>query len=149
MALNSVAILEQLKTTLQAVITAEQGIADAVTIGVPETPPAKLFGYVTLGSQSTERAATALFERTTRIMVMLGYRVNGAEATAERDLAELVDAFVAAIYTDLSLGGAVLSATVDSSAADDPDYQLRVGQEYREYPMIVSVLERGAFDPTP
>lgn len=149
MALDSVAILEQLQTTLQAVITAEAGLANAVTIGVPESPPAKIFGYVTLGSQSTERAATGIFERTTRIMVMLGYRVNGAEATAERDLSAVVDAFVTAIYADLSLGGAVQSATVDSSAADDPDYQLRVGQEYREYPMIVSVLERGAFAPNP
>lgn len=121
----------------------------AVNIGAPTAVPVTVSSYVTLGSQTTQRVAQGVFEQVARFWVMFLYRVDGNETTAENALMGMVDGFVAAVMADLSLAGTVDTATVDSSAADAPDYQLRAGKEYREYPVVVTVTQRGAFAPNP
>jgi len=142
--MNSGAIAAELKTILEGLT----GMG-TVAVGAPEAIGTRTGAYVTLGSQTTVREATSVFRRTSRFFILFAYRVDGAEATAEAGLMALVDGFVTAIYSDLTLNGTALTAAVDSSAADAPDYQMRAGKEFREYPVIVSADERGAFDPNP
>jgi len=138
------AIAVRLKTILEGLT----GMG-TVTIGAPESIATTVGAYVTLGSQTSTREATAVYRRTTRFFVLFAYRVDGAEATAEAALMGIVDEFVEAIFADLTLGGTALVATVDSNAADTPDYQMRAGKEFREYPVIVSADERGSYAVNP
>lgn len=144
MAIDNAAVAAQLETILSGL--AGMG---TVNIGAPEAVGMQVSAYVTMGSQTTQRSAQGVFDRTTRFWVMFLYRVDGNESAAENTLMALVDGFTNAIMTDLSLSGTVDSCTVDSSAADAPEYQLRAGKEYREYPVVVTISQRGAFAPNP
>jgi hypothetical protein len=142
--MDSGAIAAEIKTILEGLT----GMG-TVTVGAPEAIPTTVGAYVTMGSQTTEREAAGVFRRSTRFFVLFAYRVDGAEATAETTMMGLVDAFVGAIYADLTLGGTALAAAVDSMAADAPDYQMRAGKEFREYPVIVTADERGSYAVNP
>jgi hypothetical protein len=75
--------------------------------------------------------------------------VDGAETTAETTLMDLVDAFLTALYADLTLAGTARSLEADSQAADEPEYQLRAGKEYREYPVVVTVVQQDSYAVNP
>jgi hypothetical protein len=102
-----------------------------------------------MGSQNVIRKATAITQRESRFFVMFYYRLDGAEATAETTLMSLVDAFIQAIQDDLTLGGTVFSTEINSLAADEPEYQLRAGKEYREYPMMLTSVQRSTYEVNP
>jgi hypothetical protein len=117
----------------------------AVQIGAPSAISTAVGAWVSLGSQQTQRVAQGVMERETRLLVMLVYRLDKNSSTAEVALMGVVDAFLEAIFADLTRGGTVEATSVDTSAADEPTYQLWAGMEYREYPLIVSVIQRTAF----
>lgn len=144
MAYNSAAVAAQLKTVLEGL----SGMG-AVQIGAPESVGPRVSAYVTLGGQANERKATGIMQRETRFYCMLAYRVDGAETTAETTLMDLADAFLNALHADLTLAGTVEALSADSVAADEPDYQLRAGKEYREYPIIVTVIQRDSYEVNP
>lgn len=144
MAFNSAAVANALVSVLQGL----SGLG-AVQIGAPESVGPQVSAYVTMGSQSVIRKATGVVQRESRFFCMLAYRVDGAEATAETTLMSLVDAFLAALHADLTLGGTVFSLEANSQAADEPDYQLRAGKEYREYPVVVTVVQRDGYNVNP
>lgn len=144
MAFNSVAVANELVTVLQGL----DGMG-AVQIGAPESVGPRVSAYVTLGSQTIGRKVTGIVQRESRFFCMLAYRVDGAEAMAETTLMSLVDAFLNALYADLTLGGTVASLEANSQAADEPDYQLRAGKEYREYPVVVEVTQRDGYNVNP
>lgn len=121
----------------------------AAQIGAPASISPKVGSYVTMGSQAPNRIATGVTERDLRMFCMLVYRLDGAEATAETTLMTLADRFVEELHLDLTLNGVVRDVLVNSLAADEPDYQLRAGKEYREYPIIVSVKQRGTYQVSP
>lgn len=120
-----------------------------VQIGSPESMTTRVSAFVTLGSQSTTRKATGITQRETRFFVMLAYRVDGAEATAETTLMGLADAFMDALAADKTLGGVCVDLEANSLAADEPDYQLRAGKEHREYPIVVTVTQRSTYEVNP
>lgn len=144
MSYNTTAVANALVTTLSGL----SGMG-AVQIGAPESVGHRVVSYVTMGSQSTTRKATGIMQRESRFFVMFAYRVDGAEATAETTLMGLVDAFFVALQADLTLGGAVHAAEFSSLAADEPEYQLRAGKEYREYPVVVTVIQRDSYAVNP
>lgn len=135
-------------TQLVAVLSDLDGMG-AAQIGAPESVGPRVHAWVTMGSQAPVRRATGTMERQSRFMVMLAYRVDNAEATAETTLMGLVDDFMEALFADLTLSGTVDALEVTSLAADEPDYQLRAGKEYREYPLVVTVIQRGAYTVNP
>lgn len=118
-------------------------------LGAPEAVQTRLTAWVTLGGQVIERKHMARTQRRTRFFVMLMYRVDRSEDTAEAQLMGVVDQLVAAIQADYTLGGVVDDAQINSMAADEPDYQARAGREYREYPFIVEVTQRDGFEVNP
>ena len=134
-----------------ALVTLMSGLAGmgSVQIGAPESMPTTVSGYVTLGSQQAVRKTTGTTQRETRFFCMLAYRVDGAEATAETTLMGLADAFMVALDADKTLGGVVHDAVANSQAADEPDYQLRAGKEFREYPIMVVVTQRSTYEVNP
>lgn len=144
MSFDSAAAANQLVTVLSGL--AGMGAAQ---IGAPESVGPRVGSYVTMGSQSSGRKATGVMQRETRFFCMFAYRVDGAEQAAETTLMNLVDAFMQALNADLTLGGTVNSLTADSAAADEPDYQLRAGKEYREYPVVVTVTQRDSYQVNP
>jgi hypothetical protein len=117
----------------------------AVQIGAPESVGPRVTSYVTMGSQNTVRKVIGTVQRESRFSCMFAYRVDGSEATAETTLMGLVDAFMDALHADLTLAGTVDSTEANSQGADEPDYQLRAGKEYREYPVVVTVIQRGSY----
>lgn len=132
-----IAVLEQLS-----------GLA-TVQIGVPLSVGTTVSAWVGLGGQADVRKATAVVQKRTRFFVMFCYRVDGNETTAETALMTLVDAFTVALNADLTLGGTVKELTISSAAADEPDYQLRAGKEYREYPMVIEATQHGSYTVNP
>ncbi len=136
-------------TELVSILSGLSGIG-AAQIGAPESIGVKVSAYVTMGGQATTRKATSLTQRETRFFCLFAYRVEGAEATAETTLMGLIDDFMNAIDADLTLNGTVAGVvSVDSSSADEPEYQLRAGKEYREYPVIVTVIQRDSYTVNP
>lgn len=135
-------------TQLVAVLAGLSGMGTA-QIGAPESMGNRVMGYVTMGSQGTARKTNGVMQRETRFFVMMAYRLDGAEATAETTLMGLVDAFFQAVQDDLTLGGTVFGTEVNSLSADEPEYALRAGKEYREYPIVVTVIQRSTFEVNP
>lgn len=144
MAYNSGAVASALVTVLEGL----NGMGN-VQIGAPESMTTRVSSFVTLGSHQSQRKTNGIMQRLTRFFVMFAYRVDGSEATAETTLMGLVDDFMNAIDNDKTLGGVVYDATAESQAADEPDYQLRAGKEFREYPVIVTVTQRDAYAVNP
>lgn len=144
MSFNSQAVANALVSVLQGL----SGMG-AAQIGAPESVGPRVSSYVTMGSQQTRRKTTGTTLREARFFCMLVYRVDQAETTAETTLMNLVDAFLAALHADLTLGGVVTGLEASSAAADEPDYQLRAGKEYREYPISVTVTQTGSYEVNP
>lgn len=115
-----------------------------ISMGTPENLARRAAGYVTLGpAQPGDVAAGGLIERRVECHLVLGYRVKGAEATAELDIAAAVDAFTVAFYaSDRSLGGAGESAELDFGLVGSAEYEQIAGQEFRLYPIVVRVKQR-------
>lgn len=144
MAFNTTAVANQLVTVLGGL----NGMG-AAQVGAPESIGPRVTGYVTMGGQRKVRKATGVTQRESRFFCMFAYRVDGAETTAETTLMAVVDAFLVALDADLTLNGTVKSLDADSQAADEPDYQLRAGKEYREYPVVVTVTQRDSYAVNP
>lgn len=144
MSFNNTAVANRLVAILQGLT----GMGTA-QIGVPESVGPRVGAYVSLGSQTTTRRVIGTVYRETHFFCLFAYRVDGAEATAETTLMGLVDAFFEALFDDLTLVGTVKSLEANSQGADEPDYQLRAGKEYREYPVQVTVVQQGSYEVNP
>ena len=144
MAFDNGAVAAQLKTVLEGL--SGMGV---VQIGAPASIGPQVGAYVTMGSQEWTRKTTGTTRRQTRFFCLFAYRLDGAETTAETTLMSLVDAFLAALAADLTLSGNVVGLEADSTAADEPEYQLRGGKEYREYPVIVTTTQQGTYEVNP
>lgn len=144
MAFDNLAVANQLRTVLAGL----SGMG-AAQIGAPESVGPRVMSYVTLGGQTASRKTTGTTLRETRFFCMFAYRIDGAETTAETTLMGLVDAFMVALHADLTLAGTVTGLEASSQGADEPDYQLRAGKEYREYPVVVTVTQQGSYEVNP
>lgn len=121
-------------TQLVAVLT---GLSITAQIGAPKSVAPTVSAWVSFGSTRGLRKATGTAQRTKRFFVLFVYRLDGDETTAEQALMDAVDSFVTALYADLTLNDTCRALEVDTGLADEPDYQLRAGKEYREYPVLV------------
>lgn len=124
-----------------AILTGLSGMQTVYT-GVPESIGTRVSAYVTLGGMRVADKATQLLQREQRYFVAFAYRVSGAEATAEADLMTMVDAFIAAIYADRTLNGTAKGVTIDAGLADQPEYRVLAGQEFRVYPIVVGCTQQ-------
>jgi len=145
MALDSLGPLEALTELLKD----QDGIKGVYT-GVPQYPAAgRLCAYVGLAGQSVSRPTLRKrLERRANYFVGLVYRVAEAEAKAEQTLAAVLDALVMAFYADTTLGGTAADATLDLTLADRPEYADLVGQEYRTFPVMVTVTQYATTEET-
>lgn len=131
------------KSVLDAVVTLLSGLTGMQLVyrGVPESLPARVVAYVTVGpQQEADKAAGGLLSKEGRIRVTFAYRVSGAEATAESDLADMIDRFQVAYYAArrTNLSNAVVSlAKLDHSPATSAEYEVVAGAEYRRYPVDI------------
>lgn len=128
---------------LTEVATLVSGLTGMQTVytGVPESLATRVSAYVTVGPQPEEdKHGAGALSKSGRIRVVFGYRVAGAEATAEQDLADMIDRFQVAYYAARRTN---LTNTVDSlgnldhTAASEPEYQAIAGQEFRRYPIDI------------
>lgn len=130
---------------IQAVQTFAAGSTGfVIAMGTPEGLGRQAAGYVTLGSaQPIDRAAGGLIERMVECHIVFGYRVKGAEETAELAVADAVDDFTLAFYaSDRKLGGVGESAEIDFGLVGSAEYEQIAGQEFRLYPIVVRVKQR-------
>ena len=132
-------------------ITVLEGLSGltAAQIGAPASIGPQLTAWIGLGSYSPVRKITGITQQEVHYFVCFCYRVDESESTAETTLLGLIPAFDAALHADLTLNGTVLSLTLNSLTADEPEYQLRAGKEYREYPMVVAAKLQGSFTTNP
>lgn len=131
------------KAIAEELVNVLSGLSVSAQIGLPKGVGPRLYGFVTMGSQQLVRKTTGTAQRRRRFFVLLVYRVDGDEDAAEDVLMDLVDSFVGALLADLTLNGTCRSLEVDTGLADEPDYQLRAGKEFREYPVLVEALGLG------
>lgn len=144
MAYNTVAAANKIVTILSGL----SGVG-AAALGMPASLDVRLGAYVTMGSQRPVRKVTGIMQRETRLFVKFLYRLDKAESTAESSLMTAVDAFLAALQSDLTLDGTVNNLEIDTALADEPDYQAVAGKEFREYPILVTVTQYGTFEVNP
>ncbi len=121
----------------------------SVFTGAPESLDSRVNAYVTLDRWlAPDKATSGLLQHEIDVLVTFGYRVAGAEATAETTLAGLVGAFVTAMLTERvsRLNGTVSSVSLpDFSRATEPQYAVVAGTEFRLYPGIVRLTIQEAF----
>lgn len=129
---------------LAAQIATVTGI-QSVSMGAPASIGNQVIAYVALGAQSVVEKATGLLQREADYYVGLAYAVQDAPASAETTIAAVVDALIALVYADKTLGGRVTNATLDLTLVRAPLYQDVLGQEYRVYPVIVRTTQQDAF----
>jgi hypothetical protein len=144
MAFNTQAPANRLKIIVEGL----SGMS-AVQFGVPESIGPTVSAYITMGSQTPIKKATATVARDARYFVAFAYRLDGAEATAETTLMVLVDAFLVALYADLTLAGACEGIEIDTGLADAPEYIARSAKEYREYPVVITARQYGSYTVNP
>lgn len=113
--------------------------------GVPESPSRQVTASVTVGGQRPFDKAAGLRAREQHYLIIFRYRLDGDEGAAEDAIADLIDQLEAALYADRKLGGTVESLEADFSAADDPRYVPVAGQEFREYPIVVTVRQQRTY----
>lgn len=125
---------------LLAIAQGLSGIGGA-QIGVPESIGQRVYAFITAGGAVTGRKAAGVMYRDQRYRVVFVYRLDGAEATAEATLMALVDAFLAALHADLTLAATCEGIEIDAGLADAPEYQIRAGKEFREWPLVVTARQ--------
>jgi hypothetical protein len=113
-----------------------------ITIGLTEGFGRRASGYVDIGAMPViDRAAGGLVERSGEFIVVLGYRVKGAEQGAVEAIAKAIDDLQLAYYaSDRRLGGVAESSSAEF--LERPDWQDIVGLEYRMYPIVFVVKQQ-------
>jgi len=119
-----------------------------VYTGAPESFDSRVNAYVTLGAWTGPDKATQVIDHAIEFNVIFGYRVAGAEATVETDLATMVGRFFSAMIAERTgaLNNTCTSVGIpDFSRARDPRYDPVAGQEFRLYPGVVPTVHRETF----
>lgn len=138
MPFNTVQPLDRL-----AVLLTNAG-AQNVKKGVPEAYSHKVSAFVTFVGQEIVDKAGGLLQREARYYVEIGYKVKGAEDTAEVSLAAIVDSFITGFYADRKTGlaGTAESCSLDLTVSDRPEYTPVAGSEFRVYPLVVTAVQQ-------
>jgi hypothetical protein len=138
MAFDSAQVLQAIKALAESIPA-----VGSVSIGQPENLPRRVTAWVELGPQPVvDRTTGGLMQRDGEYLLVIAYRVKGAEANAELDLAATLDELTRAFYADRTLGGVGTNGSLDFGLAGTGDYQPIVGQEWRIYPVLVRISQR-------
>jgi hypothetical protein len=129
-------------TYLTTLIDGLTSMSGTVYQGEPETPDSRVAGMASVGGFDLQHETTSTMVRWQRYWVEFYYRVGGNESVAEGVIADLVDEFCQAWQNDLTLGGMAQDTKLDGNYADQPDYRLMRGPEFRVYPLLVSAKQR-------
>ena len=140
MALNTEAVL----TALAGWVSGLSGV-QRVYEGVPEDLSHQVSAYVALGGQTLTDRPTGTLHREANYLVVFGHAVAGAEQSAERQIADLIDAFIAKWLTDRKINNTCETSKLDLTLADTPTYQVFADQEFRVYPIVVQATQRATF----
>ena len=150
MAIDSVSPL----TAIQALLVGLRDgggnpILKAVDIGVPTTIGNTVGAYVALAGQRVKIKTQGSIIREADYYVGLCYQVVGAPSGAELALAAALDAFIKAVYADLTLGGLTGRLDLNLAVASTPIYQTIAAQEYRTMPAILTLVQYDTYNVTP
>lgn len=121
-----------------------------VTYGSPTNVGGRALAYICLlPSMSRSAATSGLRERTVRIFVGIGYRLDPnapqAAKAVELSCAQLSDAFLTAFEADRSLGGVISGASIEEDLTRQPTYAQFATQEFRVVPFILSGVQSKTF----
>lgn len=137
---------------LLAALTDENGapLLQAVWIGVPSSLSNAVGAWVALSTQQVKRVASGVLQREAAYYVALTYQVTTNQQTAELAIAATIDAFLRALYADLTLGGlATQDLVIDLSLTKVPLYQKIAEMEYRVFPITLGLVQRDSYNVTP
>lgn len=127
-----------------ALLEGTAGIQDAA-VGSPLVLTTRVSAFVDfLGQQVTDRASSGLKQTEAGYYVGIGYRVQGAEATAALGMAAVVPAFIDAFYStgQRTLSGTCHEARLVADIPTTPIYVTFAGQEYRVIPLNIRAIIR-------
>ena len=151
MAYNTKAVAARLESIIEGL----SGIG-WVQYGAPLSTSKRVGAYITMGSQQSSPKFTGNTVRDARYFVNFCYRLDGAESSAETTLMDLVDAFLQALYDDLTLKDPATGVPtcqgaigIDTGLADEPHYWERAGKEFREYPIVITARQYSTFNTSP
>ena len=136
---------------IQALLEAVPGMG-TVQIGAPLSWSTQTSAYITVGKQPTGEKTTGSMFREAAYFVDIGYRCDDNLAgvtTAETVLAAALDALQQAIFDDKTLAGTCQNADIDTGLSDEPEYRMRAGKEFREFPVVILCRQYTTFNPTP
>lgn len=124
-----------------------------VQLGAPLSWAKRTSAYVTLGPQPSDiKTAGGTVWRDAHYFVDIGYRCdddgNGV-TEAELVLAAAVDALQRMVYADKTLGGLVQDTKIDTGLSQEPEYRMRAGKEYREYPVVLVCRQYDSYKSVP
>lgn len=115
----------------------------SVKEGVPEALGPSVAAFVAMSPIELVEEATGLVTARITFYIFLGYKVSGAEATAERKLIagvqDLIGKFYAARATDFD--GVIENSSINLTLAAQPEYEILAAQEYRRYPVLITVWQ--------
>lgn len=115
-------------------------------VGVPRDSDKRLVFTVTLAGGDFGRHATTITRRDQRYLCTFAYRLDGGdEEAAELALMDAVDAFATAVMGDPTLGQVCRGVELEFGLADAPEYLVQHGKTWREYPVIATLRQYGAF----
>jgi hypothetical protein len=116
---------------------------DEVYIGVPKGIETTVAAYVTVGPQTITDKAGGLLQRLATYTVTLCYAVEGDSTASELAVAGVLEPLILALYAERDLDGSALEdSAIDLTLAGSAEYQTVAGQEFRRYPINVTVLQQ-------
>ena len=130
---------------LQSLCMALPGV-QSVYVGVPKNFGTAVGVYITVGAQLIEDKANQLLQRRSRYLLTFGYATGGNVQAAELALAASADALILALYPLRDQSGHPLrNCELDLSLNDTAEYQTYTGQEYRRFPVVVTVIQQANY----
>lgn len=136
---------------VMALLRAQPGISEVV-LGAPSQLTERVTAYVTVGPQrfiakAANGPSGGVIEKWSYAFIVLACRITdrGPVAEAEAVIARFADTWPVALFADRTLGGVVQDVAIDMEIAREPDYQMRAGREWREYPCLISGKQQLTF----
>lgn len=141
MSLDTLAPLNRILTVVRALPGMQRVIA-----GVPKNLEMKVSAYVTTGSHTVIDKANNLIQRRARYLITLAYAVDSDPTQSELALAGMIDSLILTLLAERDSPTSPLkSSEIDLTLSDTAEYQQYVGQEYRRFPIAVTVVQQDLY----
>jgi hypothetical protein len=138
MALDVVAAFDQVK----ALISSIEGM-QLVKEGVPESLGPSFSAFIAVSPIALDDSATGEVQAKIIFYIFLGYKVSDNESQAERRLIAGLQDLIPKFYTARKTGfnDTVENAEINLTLAAQPEYEILASQEYRRYPVLITVWQ--------